>query len=101
MTGLFQNEESFVDMYLSHTPIGELESTLLGEALAVNSTLLELSVRYKQFSEVVAAQLVDALKVNSTLTRLSLHDNRIDDAAPHSSVNSSDSTRRCFRLIWP
>ena len=51
------------------------------EALAVNSTLLELSILFQQLTEVVATKFVEALKPNSTLTRLNLKDNPIDDAA--------------------
>ena len=83
MIKIHQNDPTVLSLDIDCQNIEDHELTRFIEALAFNSTLLELSILFhqKELSEVVASQLVEALKLNSTLTRLSLKDNRINDAA--------------------
>ena len=52
----------------------------LAEAIAVNTTLTQLSLWDNNIDDAGAASLAEAFKVNATLTQLSLWGNNIGDA---------------------
>ena len=57
--------------------IGDSSAAILAHAMATNSTVTELNLKYNGIGDSGAAALAEAVEINSTLTTLSLSDNVI------------------------
>jgi hypothetical protein len=71
--------QSLVELSIARAKLGDDSAFLLAEALAVNTTLTKLRIRSNGISSVGAEYLATALKNNSTLEVLDISGNKVGD----------------------
>ena len=64
---------TLVDLSLSYNQFSASTAKCVGEGLMINTTLTDLNLNYNQLGSVGGAYLAQALTINTTLTRLELY----------------------------